>query len=203
MVNPLGEESSPSDKGTFWQQPNDDAALLARAQAGESAAKMALYDRYLKFVYWLCFGAVHNREDAEDLTQETWHRAFASLASAPPASFHPWLARIAKNLITDHYRRQQRRPVEPLTDGETLYDPDLSPEECVLRQEKRAEARAQVLPLLARLNAGQRLTLILSHVDDLPDDEIARIMGKASADAVAQQRHRGLKKIRDWLHQNK
>ena len=103
----------------------------------------------------------------------------------------------------DKYRRQQRRPEDVLVDAEMIQDPALQPEDRVLQKEAWAEAQAQVLPLLALLNATERLVVVLPHLDGLSDEEIARIVGKPSADAVAQQRYRGLEKIRKWLRQKK
>lgn len=203
MVNPLREKSIPTDEDALRQQQSDKAALLARAQAGESAAQAALYDCYVNFVYRICRGLLHNAQDAEDATQETWRRAFAGLSAASGASFRAWLARIATNIAIDYYRRQQRHREDVLTDEETFLDPAPRPDDWVLQKEARAEAQAQLLPLLTLLNKGQRAALVLSLVDELGDDEIAHILGKPSADAVAQQRYRGLKKIRNWLHQMK
>lgn len=202
-MNPPREELIPSDGGAFQQQPDDDAALVARAQAGESTALALLFDRYRKFVYRFCRALLRNQQDAEDATQETWRRVYENLSSAPSASFRFWLTRITKNLIIDQYRHQKRRPEDVLVNAEMICDPDPQPEEWVLQNEARAEAQAQVLPLLALLNEGERLALVLPHITDLTDEEIAQILGKPSADAVAQQRYRGLKKIRNWLRQKK
>jgi len=115
------------------------ATLVERAQAGEQAAFATLVETYGDRVYSYLARMLSDREEAQDLAQETFVRAWESMGRfRGGASFGTWLYRIATNLAIDALRRKRRRSVEQSLDapiesaeGHTewqIRDPDRPPD---------------------------------------------------------------------------
>lgn len=94
---------------------NDD---VVRAQNGEAGAFDALYQKHYPLVYWRCYKAFHNKEDAEDVSQDVFMKVFSQLSHfRHESNFQTWLFRITSNQIRDRDRKTRRTPVsEPLED---------------------------------------------------------------------------------------
>ncbi|HYA36349.1 MAG TPA: sigma-70 family RNA polymerase sigma factor, partial [Candidatus Binataceae bacterium] len=94
-------------------RPNgDDAELIAKARKGDTEAFGELVKRYERRVVGVAIAIVHNQEDALELAQETFVRAYENLASFESrSSFSTWLYRIAANLAIDFWRREGRHNV--------------------------------------------------------------------------------------------
>lgn len=123
-----------------------------------------------------------NAEDAADLTQEAFLKAWRALDTFRfDAGFSTWLYRLASNVCLDFLRAEKRRAVLPLTldadDGEELTlepsDPAPTPEEAALR----AEEQARLTAAMEALEPEQRQILTLRVVNDLSYAEIADILG--------------------------
>lgn len=94
----------------------DDRALVERAAAGDSAAFGSLYQRYVDRVYGFVRFRVREESLAEDLTQEVFIQAMRSIGSLEwQGSLAPWLMRIARNTVIDHWRRAGRRAERTLS----------------------------------------------------------------------------------------
>ena len=141
--------------------------LIRRAASGDDSAFEQLMLAQQKQVYNLCLRMSGNPEDAFDLSQEAFLRAWRALAQYQfEAEFSTWLFRLTRNVCIDFLRKQKRQPTVPLEteqDGETLElplpDSAPGPEELTLHDEKRrvlAEAM-QALP------EEQREILILRY----------------------------------------
>ncbi len=115
-----GDDPRPSD----WSLPSDEA-LVARARGGDVTGFEQLYLRYREHVYNLCLSVCGDREEAQDLLQESFVRAYRALPRfRGDAQFSTWLHRIALNLCQDALRRRKRttelasslseQPMEPL-----------------------------------------------------------------------------------------
>ena len=92
----------------------DDKHLITHTQSGDPEAFGPLVVKYHDRLYTHIYGRVKDAETAEDLTQETWLRAFRAISSFRGGSaFYSWLYRIAENVCTDHFRRQKYN-TEPL-----------------------------------------------------------------------------------------
>ena len=157
---------------------DDDADLLQRCLAGEERAYRALVSRYQSRVFSLALRMVRQREDAEDLTQETFVRMFRAAARYDPTRpFAAWLFTIASRLCIDHIRRRRLPSVplmraEPGSDEERtidIVDPGFGPEEIASRNEE--ERRAQ--DMIDSLPPHYRIVVMLRHQEDLSYDEIA------------------------------
>jgi RNA polymerase sigma-70 factor (ECF subfamily) len=162
----------------------DDASLVRRCLKDDQAAFRILVERYQGEVYSLTLRLVNRAEDAEDLTQETFLRAFRALKRYDPTRpFGAWLHTIASRLCIDHHRRQRGARLVSLTQPEEgtageertidLADPDAGPEEHAEQGElaRRLEALVQSLP------PDSRAAILLRHQQDLPYEEIARVLG--------------------------
>lgn len=156
-------------------------ALIRRAASGDDGAFEKLVLAHQKQVYNLCLRMSGSPEDAYDLSQEAFIKAWRGLAQYQfGAEFSTWLYRLTRNVCIDHLRRMRRQPSVPLEteqDGELielpLPDSAPGPEERALEGEKQrvlAEA-LQALP------EEHREILILRVVNDLPYDRIAEILG--------------------------
>jgi RNA polymerase sigma-70 factor (ECF subfamily) len=153
----------------------DDAELVKLAQAGERDAFDAIVQRHQRRIYQLCFRFVGNHEDASDLAQDVFVRAFRALPKFKgDSALGTWLHRIAVNVCLN--RKALKTPrfasideVEPVDVRAERADV------AVLRDERAIQVRAAV----ARLPPKQRATLILRAYHELPHDEIAKILGSS------------------------
>ncbi len=178
----------------------DDLALIARSQRGDRRAFNHLVERYQSAAYALALRMLGDPDLAADVTQDAFFAAYRAIASFHGASFRAWLLRIVSNGCFDQFRAQKRRPgvsldalLEGAPDGsggasgggmgdvsgvageslaQALTDPTYDPERVALRAEQIAAIQAALL----RLGAEQRLAVILSDVQGLTYDEIARVM---------------------------
>ncbi len=103
--------------------PADDRALVERAAAGDSAAFGSLYQRYVDRVYGFVRFRVREESLAEDLTQEVFIQAMRSIGSLEwQGALAPWLMRIARNTVIDHWRKAGRRAERTLSVAEAGTD---------------------------------------------------------------------------------
>ena len=161
-----------------------DTALVQRAQANDRAAFNEIVLRYKSKVYNYISRMVHSASDAEDLTQETFVRAYVSIRSFQSrASLNTWLFRIATNLCIDHSRKVKTHAqttslsVENEDDeSDTQRDiPDLAfdPQRLLLNKElgRRLEESLRELP------EKLRTVVVLYDIEGLPYEEISSIVG--------------------------
>jgi RNA polymerase sigma-70 factor (ECF subfamily) len=172
----------------------DDHALVEAFVAGRSEAFDVLVDRHRRSVYQLCYRFVHDHEDASDLTQDVFVRAFRGLGSFKrDAAFATWLYRIGVNACLN--RVAVKRPASEPIDAALHVDrraPD--PLEQVVRAERAAELRAAI----ARLPPKQQATLVLRVYQELTHEEIAQVLG-SSVGAVKANFFHALGNLRRFL----
>lgn len=170
------------DAGPTACAGSDDRALVARTLAGDAPAFAALVRRYQERVFRFVLRLCGTRDEALDLTQETFMKAHQALPSwRPEAQFRTWLFSIAHNATLDVLRRRQRVVFVPLAedspDGAAarLPDPGAPPDErCADRQRIALLDRA-----LRELPAEQREILWLRELEDMSYGEIAATLGIA------------------------
>ena len=154
----------------------DEERLLRRCQAGERPAFEPLVIRYRERAYFFALGLTGNEEDARDISQEAFVRAFQNLNRFRIGlPFYPWFHRILRNLCYDHLSRRSRR-------GETSLDSVVcaaipgtegDPEESAIA----AERRKAVWEAIQDLSPGEREIIILREFQDHSYADIARILG--------------------------
>ena len=157
------------------QEGPDEADLVRAAAAGDRAAFETLVTRHQRHVYRLCYRFVPNHEDASELTQDAFVRAYRSLGKFEGQSqFSTWLHRITVNVCLNRLALKTPKQA-PLKDIETAPGREEPADAAMLRGERVALVRAAI----AQLPAKQRATLILRVYHDLPHEEIARVLGSS------------------------
>jgi RNA polymerase sigma-70 factor (ECF subfamily) len=153
----------------------DDAALVDAVRAGEAGAFDALVERHQRAVYQVCFRFVNNHEDASDLAQETFVRAWKGLRNFKGESaLSTWLYRIAVNVCLNRVSAR-RLPTEPL-DADRFVDTHGDAPGTSLLREERADA---VRRAITQLPEKQRATLILRAYHEMSHQEIADVLGSS------------------------
>jgi RNA polymerase sigma-70 factor, ECF subfamily len=171
------------------QEQRRDLALVTRAQHGDRQAFNALVERHQSAAYALAMRMVGDPDLAADVTQDAFFSAYRAIAGFRGSSFRAWLLRIVSNGCIDHFRAQGRRPTVSLEATlEADRDDDASAADARLpkslieqawepeRIALRAETIEHIQRALLKLLPEQRLALVLSDVQGLPYDEIARVM---------------------------
>ena len=155
--------------------------IIRRVQHGDTEAFSVLVAAYEKNVFNVALQMTGNREDAQDMAQEAFLKAWRSLPEFRGESkFSVWLYRIVSNVCLDFKRRQSRRPSSSLTveddEGETLQldiaDESQSPEALLERKLTREAVRRG----LASLPDEQRQILLLREIQGLSYEEIGEVM---------------------------
>lgn len=158
-----------------------DELLIRRAQSGDNDAFEQLLLQHQKSVYNLCLRMTGNADDALDLSQEAFIRAWRALGQYQfDAAFSTWLYRLTSNICIDFLRKQKRQQHVSLTmsDEEStgeefaVPDPTPGPEE----QAIHADAQSAVARAMAALPADWRIVMQLRVVEELSYEQIAEIL---------------------------
>ena len=179
-----------------------DEELVARSMGGDLDSFNQLVLRWERPIYALAYRVIGREEDARDVAQETFLRAFRALRGFKgQAKFSSWLYRITLNLCRDWIRRERRTPVAQVPDGVDLIElageaePSESIEDLVSRREVgRAVARA-----MASLPDEQRTAIILKEYHGLTFQEIADLLD-CPLSTVKTRLYQGLTVLRKHLH---
>ncbi len=185
----------------------DERELVIRAQNGEVQPFNLLVWRWQKPILNFLFRFLGNRNDAEELCQRTFVRAFQNLGALEnPEKFRVWLFQIAANQARDFLRQRRRRRWLPLSpsgkdDGEEsaidLPDPDsLEAEESMQRE----GVRRILLSALQKIPEEQRKVVIMRTYHDLKFTEIAEILG-VPVNTVKSRMYYGLQALRNILEE--
>jgi RNA polymerase sigma-70 factor, ECF subfamily len=193
----MAEEATSAEARPAKGSTDEVRRLVDRAQQGERAALEELYLLHFDRIYSYLHMSVGNRHDAEDLTTQTFMKMLESIKrfrwqSAP---FSAWLFRIAHNLAMDHFRASRR------------WQPEEDVPEPVGESEPSAEAaafqsigRQSMLELIEDLSQEQKQVLTLKFVFNLPNAEVATILGKTEG-AVKSLQHRALVSLQKQIAQ--
>jgi RNA polymerase sigma-70 factor (ECF subfamily) len=154
------------------ENANSETDLIKRAQAQDTDAFCLLAERHARRIYLLAFHYCQNAQDAEDLSQEVWLKAYQALASfRSDSSFYTWLRRITINSFLNHQRTNSDRAQEPIDELESnsYFGPDETVYSNVLFR--------TVMEALADLTSSQRLMFLLRHYEGMSYEEIGNAMG--------------------------
>ncbi len=186
-----------------------DNELIKIILQGDREKFRVFVEKYQQLVFRTCIGFLHNKDDADDLTQEVFIRAYQSLSRFKGESaFSTWLYRIAVNASLNKVRKSSKnfilRRLEIFSGSAkgkenviSPADPE-DPEKIIIREEHSR----WVQKALDSLPENQRIAIILSKYDDLPQKEIAEIMGITEG-AVEALLHRAKKNLREKLSVNR
>lgn len=180
----------------------EDRDLVLRCLSDDEAAYRRLLDKYRRPVYGIVRRMIPDEEDARDLAQEAFIRAFKNLRQFDlERRFSSWLFRIANNLCIDHYRRRKLNTVPMVRsfDGETeetweLPDPSPGPGE-VFSDRERARRLADTVQSLP---PGYRVVIVMRHQQGLAYDEIAEALDMPLG-TVKARIHRAHRLLREKL----
>ncbi len=183
-------QGDPADPADALDEARERAAI-SRSQRGDRSAFNELVARYQSAAYGLALRMLGDPDAAADVTQDAFFSAFRNIRAFRGVSFRAWLLRIVSNGCYDYWRAQRRRPSESLdallASGDEalgrqapesdLIEPaarlDWNPEEAALRAEVIAAIEAAIL----KLAPDQRLVVILSDIQGMSYEEIARVAG--------------------------
>jgi len=155
----------------------DEAELIEQARKGDTRAFGVLVERYQRRVVGVALAVVHNEEDAFELAQETFIRAFENLAKFESrSSFSTWLYRIAANLSIDFRRREVRHPMLRGEDAEIELQKLPSKLGDSFRAALRNEMAQRIHEALKELTPEHRAVILLREVEGLSYDEISEVM---------------------------
>ena len=151
----------------------DERTLILCCQRGDKRSFDPLVHRYMRQATAFALGWTGNQEDALDLSQEAFARAFRSISTFDATRpFYPWYHKILKNLCLNHLTRAARRHEVPLVDDVDPPAQDDGPE----HHAARAELRRQVWEAMQRLDANHREILILREFQQLSYAELAAVL---------------------------
>ncbi|TDW83780.1 RNA polymerase sigma-70 factor (ECF subfamily) [Kribbella pratensis] len=172
---------------------DDEDELIRLAQAGDAAAFGRLYDRYLPSIYRYTYSKTSSRSAAEDLTSETFLRAFRAIARRPRAhlNFAAWLVTIARNVVIDHHRSGWSRLAIVTDEIDPRVDESMGPEQAALASVSEASLRGA----LSLLPDDQRECLLLRFFAGLSISETAAAMDRTDG-AVKQLQFRATNRLR-------
>ena len=184
-----------------------DALAVERTLAGERDAFRVLVERHSQTVFRLAYRMTGNRNDAEEVVQEAFLRAYQKLGQfAARANFGTWVYRIAANYAIDRMRQRQKeeaRRQNPNTDSEDgmeqdplskVQDAAPTPE----RLTQSLELRAQMERALAALSHAERTAFVMRHWEGCGIEEIAEVL-KSNSSAAKNTVFRAVAKLRKAL----
>lgn len=174
-----------------------DARLAARFRDGDARALETLFDRYADPALSLAVRLTETREDAEEVAQEAFVRAFrqARTFRGEAGSFGPWLFAIVRSLAADR-RRQLRLPTLSLSSPDAEHLPGGGP--AVAEEAERRAERAALLAALDTLPEEWKTALTLCDLEDVPHAEAAQALGRSVA-ATKSLLYRARRALRDRL----
>ncbi|MBX7138535.1 MAG: sigma-70 family RNA polymerase sigma factor [Oligoflexia bacterium] len=192
LVSKLKARSETHTNTRAATQADEDRATIARIQKGDRDAYRLLVEKYKQRAFSIAFGVLRSREDAEDVVQESFVKAYLSLPDfRGDSSFYTWLYRIVYNMAVDLKRRKGRNPVnsnslssqagqnsaEDLNVIDNLSSDSVGsvpgPHEALNRKEQGHRLEQ----VLGTLSSEHRAVITLREIDGLSYDEIAEAVG--------------------------
>jgi RNA polymerase sigma-70 factor (ECF subfamily) len=184
---------------------NDDAALIERSRAGDVAAFEPLVEKYRQRVWRLAYNLLRDREEAWDVAQEAFIRAYQALPSfRGQSAFYTWLYRIVMNVAADRARARGARGRAfgtervPEEDWERVLPDQRGADESPDAVAARGEQRQKIMRALDALPEHHRRIVVLSDLEGLSYREIAETL-EIPMGTVMSRLHNARKRLRDAL----
>jgi RNA polymerase sigma-70 factor, ECF subfamily len=167
---------------TREQERDEDRALIEAVIAGDASAYRGLVERYEQRIYSVVYGMVRNQEDARDLAQDAFIKAYKNLHRFRlESSFYTWLYRIAMNVCIDFHRRRKLRRTEEFDEGIGARGSDgaIDPMHRKLDPSKdleRKQLRGRIMAAMDELPEEQKQIVVLREIDGMSYKEIAEVL---------------------------
>jgi RNA polymerase sigma-70 factor (ECF subfamily) len=183
-MDPIAESTVSARTIANAEEASEVVQRVRRAQAGDIAAYDQLVHQFQERIYGLCYHMTSHHEDAHDLAQDTFVKAWQALKSFKgDSSFYTWIYRIAVNTCLNHLKlRRNRTPHLSLNDLDV--QPENDPDLVALVSDKTPRREANLAELQRRLNEAilklsedHRAVVTLHDIQGLPHDQIAKILG--------------------------
>lgn len=161
----------------------EDAEMVIAVREGDTTAFRGLVEKYQGRVYSMVYGMLRNREDARDVTQDAFVKAFHNLDSFRlESSFYTWLYRIAMNLAIDLTRKRKRRQTSSFEEEVATRDGDGGIAEIhhgdgPSRTLERKRLYKRIMDAVDSLPEDQKQAILLRELEGLSYKEISDIMG--------------------------
>jgi len=181
--------------------PSTDEELVALSLRGDADSFNELVLRWERPIYALAYRTIGRDEDARDICQETFLRAFRSLpAFRGQAKFSSWLYRIALNLCRDWIRRERRTALVQAPEGVEIAEmaAQIEPVESIEDLVARRDLARVIERAMARLSEDQRTAIVLKEYHGLTFQEIADVVG-CPLSTVKTRLYQGLSVLRREL----
>jgi RNA polymerase sigma-70 factor, ECF subfamily len=180
----------------------NDAVVVAQVLAGDRDAFRVVVERHSQTLFRLAYRMTGNEQDAEDVVQETFLRAYRRLNKFEArSSFSTWLYRIAVNCSLDQSRKRRQQDERQATTHPEMPDPLLalpSTDPSTERLLLSAEVRKKVEATLNELTEKEKAAFVLRHYEGMSIEEVARAMG-LRANAAKNNIFRAVQKLRRAL----
>lgn len=195
LFDNIAAEEEPVESRALPQDLSE-AALVTRAQTGDDAAFEELVRRFRNDVYGLSYHFLRNREEAWDVSQEVFIKAYRSLKRfRGDAGFKTWLLRITANHCKDHFKKRRLATVSmDAMPTQDLFTSGSDPEKH-LRNTELGEAIQEALDSLP---AKHRMAFVLREFEDMSYKEMAQVMN-CSEGTVMSRLHHARKKLQNKL----
>ncbi len=176
-----------------------DWELVQRCQAGEMDAFQELVSRYQQKVFMVIMGLLRNREDAMEVAQETFFRAYRKIKGFQGgSSFYTWIYRIAVNMAIDFQRRQKRSPLEFRETMDGVFEEQNEVAKDPFSDVHDRELREKLHSAINDLTPEHKAVIILRTVEGMSYKDIGEILG-CSEGTVMSRLHYARKKLQDKL----
>jgi RNA polymerase sigma-70 factor (ECF subfamily) len=171
----------------------DEIQLIDRARNGDAEAFGDLYERHLDSVFRFFYSRLDSRQDAEDLTEETFFRIWRALPNYKDQGvpFLAYIFHVAHNLLIDHHRRFANSKGVVALEDEIAVKSQTNPSEVALNNIQHQEIKQA----LEKLTEDHQLVLVTRFLSELSTEEVAQVMGRSKG-AVRVLQHRALNALR-------